>query len=81
MRVSGLGVGIAQGAMLGNTKRMLGWTAATAALWAVGWTVTTAGGISVEEQFVVFGAYGAITAAFLQSMIIGAFIPATTVKS
>ena len=47
--VSGLGVGIAQGAMLGNTKRMLGWSAATAALWAVGWTVTTAGGIDVER--------------------------------
>ena len=46
---------------------MLGWSAATAALWAVGWTVTTAGGIGVEEQFVVFGASGAITFAFLQS--------------
>ena len=79
--VSGLGVGLAQGAMLGNTKRMLGWSAATAALWAVGWTVTTAGGIGVDQQFVVFGAYGAITVAFLQSMIIGSFVPAKAVKS
>ena len=46
--VSGLAVGIAQGATLGNAKRMLGWSAATAALWALGWTVTTAGGIDVE---------------------------------
>jgi hypothetical protein len=74
--VSGLGVGVAQGAMLGNTKRMLGWSVATAALWAVGWATTTAGGIRVDEQFVVFGAYGAIASTFLQSIIIGWFIPA-----
>ena len=79
--VSGLGVGIAQGAMLGNTKRMLGWAAATAALWAVGWATTTAGGIRVEEQFVVFGAYGAIASTFLQSIIIGWFIPAKAMQS
>ncbi len=29
----------------------------------------------------VFGAYGAITSTFLQSMIIGSFIPAKAVKS
>ena len=79
--ICGLAVGIAQGAMLGNTKRMLGWSAVTAALWAVGWSVTTAGGISVDQQFVVFGAYGAITSTFLQSMIIGSFIPAKAVQS
>ena len=79
--VSGLGVGLAQGTMLGNTKRLLGWTAATAALWAVGWATTTAGGIRVEEQFGVFGAYGAIASTFLQSLIVGSFIPANAVKS
>ena len=79
--MSGFGVGIAQGALFGNTKRMLGWSVVTAALWAVGWTVTTAGGISVDNQFVVFGAYGAISSTFLQSMIIGSFIPAKAVKS
>ena len=73
--ICGLAVGIAQGAVLGNTKRMLGWSAVTAVLWAGGWSVTTAGGISVDQQFVVFGAYGAITSTFLQSMIIGSFIP------
>jgi hypothetical protein len=73
--ISGLAVGIAQGAILGNIKRMLLWSVATAALWAVGWTVTTAGGISVDQQFVVFGAYGAITVAFLQSVVVGAFVP------
>jgi hypothetical protein len=79
--VSGLGVGIAQGAILGTTRRMLGWSAATAALWAIGWATTTAGGISVEEQFVVFGAYGAIASTFLQSIIIGWFVPATAERS
>jgi len=79
--VSGLGVGVAQGALLGNTKRMLGWSAITAALWAIGWSITTAGGISVDQQFVVFGAYGAISSTFLQSMIIGSFIPAKAVQS
>ncbi len=79
--VSGLGVGIAQGAILGTTKRMLGWSVATAALWALGWATTTAGGISVDEQFVVFGAYGAIASTFLQSIIIGWFIPAKAVQS
>ena len=79
--VSGLGVGVAQGAMFGNTKRILLWTAATAALWAIGWTATTAGGISVEDQFVVFGAYGAIASTFLQSTVIGWFFPAKAAQS
>ncbi len=79
--ISGLAVGIAQGATLGNTKRMLGWSAATAALWALGWTVTTAGGIDVNQQWAVFGAYGAHHLAFLQSIIIGAFVPAKAVTS
>jgi hypothetical protein len=79
--VSGLAVGIAQGITLGNTKRMLLWSGATAALWMIGWTVTTAGGIGVDAQFVVFGAYGAITSVFLQSFIVGAFVPARAVAS
>jgi hypothetical protein len=79
--VSGLGVGIAQGATFRNPKRALGWTVATAALWALGWTVTTLGGIDVDEQWVVFGAYGCLTLAVLQSTFIGAFIPAKAVAS
>jgi hypothetical protein len=79
--VSGLAVGIAQGARLGTTRRMFLWSAITAALWAVGWTVTTAGGIDVSQQWAVFGAYGCLTLAFLQSTIIGAFVPAKAVTS
>jgi hypothetical protein len=79
--VSGLAVGAAQGVTLGNTKRMLGWSGATAALWALGWTVTTAAGIDVSQQWAVFGAFGCLTLAFLQSTFIGAFVPAKTVTS
>jgi hypothetical protein len=79
--VSGLAVGIAQGATLGDAKRTIGWSAVTAALWALGWTVTTAGGIDVSQQWAVFGAYGCLTLAFLQSTIIGAFVPAKAVTS
>jgi hypothetical protein len=79
--VSGLAVGTAQGMSLGDTKRTLGWGAANAALWALGWTITTAGGIDVSQQWAVFGAYGCLTLAFLQSMIIGAFVPAKTVTA
>jgi hypothetical protein len=60
---------------------MLGWSVATTALFALGWTVTTAGGIDVSQQWAVFGAYGCITLAFLQSMIIDSFVPAKAVTS
>ena len=79
--VSGLAVGIAQGVTLGTAKRTLGWSAATATLWALGWTITTAGGIDVSQQWAVFGAYGCLTLAFLQSIIVGVFVPAKTVTS
>jgi hypothetical protein len=79
--VCGLAVGIAQGATLRNATRMLGWTAVNAALWALGWTVTTAGGIDVSQQWAVFGAYGCFTLAFLQSTVVGAFVPAKAVAA
>jgi hypothetical protein len=78
---SGLGVGIAQGALFGDAKRTLGWSVATTALFALGWTVTTAGGIDVGQQWAVFGAYGCTTLAFLQSTFIGSFLPAKRVTS
>ena len=79
--VTGLGVGIAQGATLRNATRMLGWSAANAALFALGWIVTTAGGIDVSQQWAVFGAFGCFTLAFLQSTFIGAFVPAKAATS
>jgi hypothetical protein len=72
--VSGLGVGLVQGATVGNAMRTLGWGAVTAALWALGWIVTTSFGIDVDQQWVVFGAYGCLTVTFLQSFIVKAFV-------
>jgi hypothetical protein len=79
--VTGVAVGIAQGVTLGGATRMLGWTAANAALFALGWTVTTAGGIDVSQQWPVFGAFGCFTLALLQSTFIGAFVPAKAATS
>ena len=39
-------------------------------LWALGWTATTLGGIAVDEQFTVFGAYGAITFSALSGLLL-----------
>jgi hypothetical protein len=46
------------------------WGAAMPLLWALGWTVTTAGGIDVDRQFAVFGAYGAITFMALSGVLL-----------
>ncbi len=40
------------------------------ALWALGWTATTLGGISVDDQFTVFGAYGALTFSALSGLLL-----------
>jgi hypothetical protein len=45
------------------------------ALWALGWTTTTLGGIAVDEQFTVFGAYGAITFSALSGLILLRLLP------
>jgi hypothetical protein len=79
--LTGVAVGVAQGATLRDANRMLGWSAANAALFALGWTVTTAGGIDVSQQWAVFGAFGCFTLALLQSTFIGAFVPAKAVTS
>jgi hypothetical protein len=74
--VCGCAVGIAQGAVLGDVRRALGWIVVNGALWALGWTVTTAAGIDVSQQWAVFGLYGCLTLACLQSTIVEAFVPA-----
>jgi hypothetical protein len=60
--VCGLAVGAAQAVVL---RRSLGriafaWPAALAAIWALGWAVTYAAGVAVDEQFTVFGSSGAV---------------------
>ena len=51
------------------------WAAALPPLWALGWTTTTLGGIAVDEQFTVFGAYGAITFSALSGLLLLLLLP------
>src|SRR6478672_8365914 len=55
--INGLVVGAAQAFVLRSRLGVLAfaWPPALAAIWAIGWTITTLGGIAVDEQFSVFG--------------------------
>lgn len=71
--LTGLVLGPAQAlALHRHTGRRLRWTWAAAAplLWALGWAATTLGGIDVEAQYAVFGAYGAITYSALSGLLL-----------
>jgi hypothetical protein len=48
-------------------------------LWALGWTATTAGGIDVDQQFAVFGAYGAIAFMALSGVLLDRLRAATPI--
>ena len=69
--VTGACVGFAQALVLRHRTGPVAfvWPAYLAGAWAMGWVVTTAGGIAVEEQFTTFGAYGAVTVALLTSVL------------
>jgi hypothetical protein len=54
--VTGIPLGAAQAlALRGRLANAWLWAVAMPPLWALGWTVTTAGGIDVDRQFAVFG--------------------------
>ncbi len=74
--LTGLVLGPAQALALprGTRWRWL-WAAAMPMLWALGWTATTLGGIAVEEQFTVFGAYGAVTFSALSGLLLLRLLP------
>ena len=70
--ISGLAVGAAQALVLRHRLRRLPvllWAPMVAALWALGWFITTSAGISVEEQFIVFGASGALVVTGLTAVL------------
>jgi hypothetical protein len=74
--VSGLVLGAAQGLALaaqGRTRLAVAWATAMPVLFALGWSATTAGGISVENQFTVFGAYGAVVFTLLSGLVLARF--------
>ena len=47
----------------------LAWPFALTALWAVGWTITSAIGVDVERHHAVFGSSGAITVTVLTAAL------------
>jgi hypothetical protein len=74
--VTGLLLGPAQAlALPRQAHRRWWWAAGAPALWALGWTVTTLGQIHVEEQFTVFGAYGALTVSALSGLLLHVVVP------
>jgi hypothetical protein len=74
--ITGLALGPAQAFALPHQARMRwAWAAAMPALWALGWTVTTLGQIHVEEQFTIFGAYGALTFSALSGILLHFLLP------
>src|SRR3954454_17444785 len=77
--LTGLVLGPAQPlALPPGTRRRWVWAAAMPALWALGWTTTTLGGIAVDNHFTVFGAYGAITFSALSGLLILRLLPDRT---
>ena len=74
--LTGLVLGPAQALALPRQSRQRWlWAAAMPALWALGWTVTTLGQIHVEEQFTIFGAYGALTFSALSGLLLHVLLP------
>ena len=74
--LTGLVLGPAQALALPRGARWgWAWAAAMPVLWALGWTTTTLGGIAVDEQFTVFGAYGAITFSALSGLLLLLLLP------
>jgi len=77
--ITGIPLGAAQAYLLHDRlANAWVWAAAMPLLWALGWTVTTAGGIAVDQQFAVFGAYGAITFMALSGVLLDRLRAATS---
>ena len=74
--LTGIPLGVAQAlALPRHTRLRWAWAAAIPILWALGWTVTTLGGIDVDQQFTNFGAYGAITFSALSGLLLHHLLP------
>jgi len=74
--LTGAVLGIAQAVALPRATRLRWvWAAAMPVLWALGWTATTLGGIAVDQQFTVFGAYGAVTFSALSGLLLQQLLP------
>jgi hypothetical protein len=69
--VCGLGLGVAQaGVLLGRLgARALLWPVLLAGVWALGWAVTAAVGVRLEDGWTVFGSTGALVVTALTAML------------
>jgi hypothetical protein len=77
--ITGIPLGAAQAYLLRDrVANAWVWAAAMPLLWALGWTVSTFIGVSVDQQFAVFGASGAITFMALSGILLDRLRAATT---
>jgi hypothetical protein len=77
--ITGIPLGAAQAYLLRDrVANAWVWGAAMPLLWALGWTVTTFIGVSVDNQFAVFGASGAITFMALSGVLLDRLRAATS---
>jgi hypothetical protein len=77
--VSGAALGAAQGLVLAHDGRRalaLPWALAMPVLFALGWSVASATGIGVDDQFTVFGAGGATLFMLLSGLLLARFTAA-----
>ena len=78
--VSGASLGAVQAVVLarqGNARLGAAWGAAMPVLFALAWVASSAIGVSVEHQFTVFGASGAVVFTLLSGLVLARFSPAT----
>jgi hypothetical protein len=69
--LTGLGVGIAQAFVLvGNRTQQMAWAAATPALWALGWLITSQVIVDADRQHANFGASGALVVTALSGLVL-----------
>jgi hypothetical protein len=80
--ITGIPLGAAQAYLLRDRlANAWVWAAAMPLLWALGWTVSTFIGVSVDNQFAVFGASGAITFMALSGVLLDRLRATTPVAS
>ena len=76
--ITGIPLGAAQAYLLRDRlANAWVWAAAVPLLWALGWTVSTFIGVSVDNQFAIFGASGAITFMALSGVLLDRLRAAT----
>jgi hypothetical protein len=81
--LNGLVLGLTQALVLPQWvgRRRWIWAAAMPALWSLGWTVTTLARIAVDQQFIVFGASGALLVTAITGLILNRLLPVPLVNN